>query len=496
MTMATMTIVKSSEPNKPNRYSAVLEHHPPLGPHHKYHQPTVLSPSQAPNQQPQPHTHPQHPYIGSSLSFPYVSYNGKKALSQHDSSEPPFILSKQSNHNHILRSSSLYDNSNNKSTHSPFDPNSSVAPAAAMMLAKQPPVINSLLPRVEIAKVQSRTATAAAAQAQAEGSNKSVSNRENLENRTRRLLDKLTHEEVQHLSRLLYKHFYTRRNALQQQQQALDPPIPVDYNEEDPQTWPSNWLSQAPAMILEPDTYLAAKPSLNAYQRQLIRRISLKYEPLVAQLLQQLMAHRVVVTSQNHQQQNRLASAGEDIAERGNSSSLRLGKSSSSKSQHHTSSSSSSSMVKSASLSSSLSSQSRIGDPINSTNSVGSSSNNNPTSLLIDNNGGAELLSYCHKDAGTLLSSTGIKPDHGATAGGSRANGGKSIDDNNNTGPGRHSKGSAQCTPTTSSSCPETPLVSSSRSSPKLSEQNRLTRLSAMHLNKWSSKMKIYLRKN
>jgi hypothetical protein len=80
---------------------------------------------------------------------------------------------------------------------------------------------------------------------------------------------KSTTDEYEQLSDMLYSHF--NNSSLNG----------VKYHDEDPHTWPSNWKSQAPAMILRPDSYLETKPEFNHYQRQLVRRISLKYQPLV-----------------------------------------------------------------------------------------------------------------------------------------------------------------------------------------------------------------------
>lgn len=80
---------------------------------------------------------------------------------------------------------------------------------------------------------------------------------------------KSTTDEYQQLYDMLYSHF--NNSSLNG----------VKYSDEDPHTWPSNWKSQAPAMILRPDSYLETKPEFNPYQRQLVRRISLKYQPLV-----------------------------------------------------------------------------------------------------------------------------------------------------------------------------------------------------------------------
>jgi hypothetical protein len=76
-------------------------------------------------------------------------------------------------------------------------------------------------------------------------------------------------QEDQYLFQMLYNHFNS------------PDVLSVKYNEEDPHTWPSNWKRQAPLMIIIPDTYLDSRPHFNNYQRQLVRRLSLKYQPLV-----------------------------------------------------------------------------------------------------------------------------------------------------------------------------------------------------------------------
>ena len=55
----------------------------------------------------------------------------------------------------------------------------------------------------------------------------------------------------------------------------------VKYDEEDPHTWPSNWKRQAPLMIIRPDAYLDTRPHFNNHQKQLVRRLAIKYQPLV-----------------------------------------------------------------------------------------------------------------------------------------------------------------------------------------------------------------------
>src|SRR5882724_10605676 len=76
-------------------------------------------------------------------------------------------------------------------------------------------------------------------------------------------------EENQQLFQMLYSHF--NNSDL----------VGVKYEEEDPHTWPSNWKRQAPLMIIRPDAYLDNRPHFNNYQKQLVRRLSLKYQPLV-----------------------------------------------------------------------------------------------------------------------------------------------------------------------------------------------------------------------
>ena len=98
-------------------------------------------------------------------------------------------------------------------------------------------------------------------------------------------VDGLTSEQYQQLHKMLYLHFSTQSKNSSNESDL----VPAGYNEEDPHTWPSNWLSQAPTMILDPETYLAQKPLLNEYQQNLIRRISVKYEPLVQHYRQQIV---------------------------------------------------------------------------------------------------------------------------------------------------------------------------------------------------------------
>lgn len=100
-------------------------------------------------------------------------------------------------------------------------------------------------------------------------------------------LERLREHEYQTLHRLLHQHF-RGEHRIGSSDGDGETEESHDYNAEDPTTWPSNWLSQVSTMILEPDEYLNRRPALNSYQRQLIRRISVKYEYLVEYYLGQL----------------------------------------------------------------------------------------------------------------------------------------------------------------------------------------------------------------
>lgn len=117
-------------------------------------------------------------------------------------------------------------------------------------------------------------------------SNKSPDTNHVLLSQQQQILAELSSNEIEKLAKLLYQHFKNRKiqknaHGSAPHSQPQHNPMPEDYDEEDPKTWPSNWQSQAPAMILNPDRYLSSKPSLNSYQRELIYRISDKYQPLV-----------------------------------------------------------------------------------------------------------------------------------------------------------------------------------------------------------------------
>ncbi|UXI21119.1 ribosomal pseudouridine synthase [Sarcoptes scabiei] len=88
--------------------------------------------------------------------------------------------------------------------------------------------------------------------------------------------DSMTDFEYRRVADMLMNYFSSKKR-----ESLLNDPVPVDYLDDDPKTWPSNWQSQAPMMILKPEHYLAKRPSLNSYQRRLIRRISQKHSPLV-----------------------------------------------------------------------------------------------------------------------------------------------------------------------------------------------------------------------
>ncbi|KAH9416254.1 hypothetical protein DERP_000753 [Dermatophagoides pteronyssinus] len=110
----------------------------------------------------------------------------------------------------------------------------------------------------------------------------------------------LSPEEYEQISKLLLLHFRDGRpnsttiDTIGQQQQSQQ------YLEDDPHTWPSNWQSQAPKMILTPDLYLKEKPTLNEYQKNLIYRISNKYEPLKYYYLQMINQQQQQQKLKNH----------------------------------------------------------------------------------------------------------------------------------------------------------------------------------------------------
>ncbi|KAH9388219.1 hypothetical protein TYRP_009429 [Tyrophagus putrescentiae] len=286
----------------------------------------------------------------SNSRFPYLAYKSPEALYGDNSSKTAAAEAFLALHHHhqsatnlILRSSSLYDNSNYARTSaggsvSPFSSKSSHSFAhpdfdASMLLAQQQQKQSSIkstvipipssnsssnssnasnqLPRVEVAKVSTTTTSAAKPKGSFSSASSSSSSEDGenyyrrQNNRSSSLVDRLTPEEHQALSRLLYKHFASNSSSATRvsssnstgtgnaaKSSLNESAVPADYDEEDPRTWPSNWLAQVPTMILSPEVYLASKPLLNAYQRQLIRRLSAKYEPLVVHYLQQLVALR------------------------------------------------------------------------------------------------------------------------------------------------------------------------------------------------------------
>lgn len=445
--------------------------------------------------------HPSNHYT-SNAAFPFLASYKSSAVAEvrpsfFDSKVAPglnptdaFILKS----NLILRSSSLYGNSNYSSRTLPSQKQSPPPPpfahpdfvdAAAMIAtpAELSVIANHPLPRVDIGRVT---------RPENGGSNKSQQENVPEKRPFRRQLERLSPEEMQQLSRLLLKHFTNRRNS---NDSLVHDPVPVDYNEEDPQTWPSNWLSQAPAMILNPDQYLASKPMLNAYQRQLIRRISVKYEPLVGHYLQQLLTLG---------EEARKFKIAEDSLS-GTSLVGRLGKS---RSQQKLAPS----IVKSASLSSGLSSQGgRASESINSSPMYnGRTDQQKQQQHNVD-------LGYCDKEAGTRLSSTGaggVKPEKNGASTTVRASSRQSHDDNNGRSQQQGNKQSGATdlrqasldasSPTTnpaaslsSSRFPaKVPSSPASNTAAGGDRENRLTRLSQQMATKWSSKMKTYLRKN
>lgn len=101
-------------------------------------------------------------------------------------------------------------------------------------------------------------------------------------------------EEYQQLFQMLYAHFNNTSAA------------GVKYDEENPHTWPSNWKRQAPLMIIRPDAYLDNRPHFNSYQRQLVRRLALKYQPLVRY-------YKQCIKSANSQSDNYSSAYGEHL---------------------------------------------------------------------------------------------------------------------------------------------------------------------------------------
>jgi hypothetical protein len=90
--------------------------------------------------------------------------------------------------------------------------------------------------------------------------------------------EKMTFDDkmIERLSQLLSEHFNS--NSTNQ----------LAYNSEDPSTWPSNWKTQVPAMILDPDQYVKSKPDLNQSQKQLAYRVSERFQPLLKHLTKQI----------------------------------------------------------------------------------------------------------------------------------------------------------------------------------------------------------------
>lgn len=115
--------------------------------------------------------------------------------------------------------------------------------------------------------------------------------------------DLLTSDQYEKIYQQLLKHFSRkinfsintgRPNDLSNNMAGINlESIPNNYSDEDPHTWPSNWQSQAPSMILAPENYLSKKPTLNEYQRRLIRRIALKYEPLFHYYREKILSNEI-----------------------------------------------------------------------------------------------------------------------------------------------------------------------------------------------------------
>lgn len=492
----------------------------------------------------------------SNSRFPYLAYKSPEALYGDNSSKTAAAEAFLALHHHhqsatnlILRSSSLYDNSNYARTSaggsvSPFSSKSSHSFAhpdfdASMLLAqqKQSPIKSTVipipssnsssnssnasnqLPRVEVAKV-STTTTSVAKPKGSFSSASSSSSSEDGENyhrtannhRSSSLVDHLTPEEHQALSRLLYKHFASSSAARAVTSTGTgnfakvslneSAPVPADYDEEDPRTWPSNWLAQVPTMILSPEVYLASKPLLNAYQRQLIRRLSAKYEPLVVHYLQQLVALRNSGGSEEVVRKLGGGVVGGDSFVGANilqsSSSSSRGSSGAKKQQQQPL------LVKTSSHASALSQQQQQ----NAANNSGPSQHNHHQQM----NNSFDLGNFaCHSKEGTVADSGSSSSSRRSIINGTvdvlRSS--PSLDSSalssssSNSSSMSSSRSNSSLSSTSSSPPPPPPTSQAPQKAPiqaaevvGATRENRLARLSQQMANKWSNKMKIYLRKN
>ena len=486
----------------------------------------------------------------SNSRFPYLAYKSPEALYGDNSSKTAAAEAFLALHHHhqsatnlILRSSSLYDNSNYARTSaggsvSPFSSKSSHSFAhpdfdASMLLAqqKQSPIKSTVipipssnsssnssnasnqLPRVEVAKV-STTTTSVAKPKGSFSSASSSSSSEDGENyhrtannhRSSSLVDHLTPEEHQALSRLLYKHFASSSAARAvtstgtgnaAKSSLNESAVPADYDEEDPRTWPSNWLAQVPTMILSPEVYLASKPLLNAYQRQLIRRLSAKYEPLVVHYLQQLVALRNSGGSEEVVRKLGGGGGGDSFVGANilQSSSPR-GNSSAKKQQQQQPL-----LVKSSSHASALSQQQQ---QQNAANNSGPSQHYHHQQM----NNSFDLGGFCHSKEGTVADSNSSSRrsiingtvdvlrsspslDSSALSSASSSNSSSMSSSRSNSS---LSTSSSSSPPPPAQAPQKAPVVQAAEVG--AIRENRLARLSQQMANKWSNKMKIYLRKN
>ncbi len=499
----------------------------------------------------------------SNSRFPYLAYKSPEALYGDNSSKTAAAEAFLALHHHhqsatnlILRSSSLYDNSNYARTSaggsvSPFSSKSSHSFAhpdfdASMLLAQQQQKQSSIkstvipipssnsssnssnasnqLPRVEVAKV-STTAKPKGSFSSASSSSSSEDG-ENYyrqqNNRSSSLVDRLTSEEHQALSRLLYKHFASSSAARAvtstgtgnaAKSSLNESAVPADYDEEDPRTWPSNWLAQVPTMILSPEVYLASKPLLNAYQRQLIRRLSAKYEPLVVHYLQQLVALRnsgggigsseEVVRKLGGGGSGGDSFVGANILQSSSSSSRG---SSSAKKQQQQQQQQQPLLVKSSSHASALSQQQQ---QQNAANNSGPSQHYHHQQM----NNSFDLGNFaCHSKEGTATADNSgssssrrsiingtvdvlrSSPSLDSSALSSSSNSSSMSSSRSNSSLSTSSSSSPPPPPPTSQAPQKAPVVQAAEVG--ATRENRLARLSQQMANKWSNKMKIYLRKN
>lgn len=492
----------------------------------------------------------------SNSRFPYLAYKSPEALYGDNSSKTAAAEAFLALHHHhqsatnlILRSSSLYDNSNYARTSaggsvSPFSSKSSHSFAhpdfdASMLLAqqqqKQSPIKSTVipipssnsssnssnasnqLPRVEVAKVSTTAkpkgsfSSASSSSSSEDGEN--YYRRQN--NRSSSLVDRLTSEEHQALSRLLYKHFASNSSSATRvsssnstgtgnaaKSSLNESAVPADYDEEDPRTWPSNWLAQVPTMILSPEVYLASKPLLNAYQRQLIRRLSAKYEPLV-HYLQQLVALRNsgggIGSSEEVVRKLGGGGSGGDSFVGANilQSSSPRGSSSAKKQQQQQQPL----LVKSSSHASALSQQQQ---QQNAANNSGPSQHYHHQQM----NNSFDLGGFCHSKEGTVADSNSSSRrsiingtvdvlrsspslDSSALSSASSSNSSSMSSSRSNSS---LSTSSSSSPPPPAQAPQKAPVVQAAEVG--AIRENRLARLSQQMANKWSNKMKIYLRKN